>query len=153
MRLGIWVPIYRRTLPIPHNLSRSFGLSEGSQLHLAPSPDRVASDRTDPHTLSAEIIVSPVPIQSWRSACRLSVRLRNKPGALACATKFLKEQRINILITEACATYQQRAHWDAICDIAQNRDFEALRSRSRESYEQAMGLFLERLTLELHGFI
>ncbi len=27
------------------------------------------------------------------------------------------EERINILLTEACATYGDRAHWDAICDL------------------------------------
>src|SRR5438046_1892924 len=66
-----------------------------------------------------EVVGSPVPIQLWKTVCRLSVRLHDRPGALAAATQFLRQQKINILLSECCSTYQSRAHWDALCDVGQ----------------------------------
>jgi len=115
----------------------AFGLFEGSQLHLSRIDD-VDSQRMH----GAEIIVSPVPFESWRSACRLSVRLSDSPGALATASAFLSRKRMNIMLSECCSTYQTRAHWDAICDIANVDGFSNLKSTPRHQYEEAMKTLL-----------
>src|ERR1044071_1094690 len=121
MRIGKWVPIYKRMLPIPRRLSMAFGLHEGSELNIA----RVV-DVDTPLTFGCELIVSPIPIQCWLSACRLGIRLTDLPYALATATEFLRNEQINILLGECCSTYQRSAHWDAICDIALTPGFAAL---------------------------
>src|SRR5947209_5961541 len=137
MRIGKWVPIYRRLLPIPRRLSMAFGLFEGSQLYLS----RI-DDLDSPRKHGSEIIVSPVPFESWPSACRLSVRLSDTPGALAIATAFLRKKQINIMLSECCSTYQTRAHWDAICDVANVDGFSNLRILQRHQYDEAMQDFL-----------
>jgi hypothetical protein len=133
MRVGKWVPTYKNIIPIPRKLALAFGLIEGSELHLAP-----IVETGDTHKRGCEVIVSPVPIKYWRSVCRLSVRLKDRPHALAVATDFLREHRINILLSETCGTYQQRAHWDAICDLSESPFYSELRSQNRNDYEEAI---------------
>lgn len=142
MRLGKWIRVFERTVPIPPAFSSSFGLRAGSQLHLAPiQPDVSTGD--------AEIIVSPVPARSWQSVCRLSVRLHDRPYALAKAMAFLRDRRISILLTEAAATFQERAHWDVVCDLQSCPAFESVRGQSAETYEKAMESMLGELTRDL----
>ena len=140
MRVGKWQKIYRNVVPLPQTLSTAFGLSNGSQLHLAP-----LKLTADPNIIDAEIVVSPVPVESWVSSCKLSVRLQHCPKALSVATKFLKKNNINILLTEACATYKERAHWDAICDIKLNADFDNVPTGNRDSYAIKMNELLTDL--------
>ncbi len=147
MRIGKWQKIYQNVIPLPETLSTAFGLNDGSQLHLAPIKSQ------DQHIRDAEIVVSPVPYDSWRSACRLSVRLQHKPKSLSVATKFLREQNINILLTEACATYQERAHWDAICDINLVNGFEKLSSIDRNTYQKELVAFLDHLNAQFLHYI
>jgi hypothetical protein len=143
MRIGKWVPLFKRMLPIPRRLSMAFGLYEGSELHLARITD---SDTTSTHR--CELIVSPIPTQAWPSACRLSVRLSDHPHALATATSFLRRERINILLSECCVTYQQRAHWDAICDMGLASGFNALDGMDRLNFaagmEGLLGIFTKK---------
>lgn len=141
MRIGKWVRVYGDRLPIPQRMSMAFGLFENSELHLVPLIDHGNRQKHE-----CELMISPVPIRSWRSVCRLSVRLRDLPGALAVATQFLKEQRINILLSECCSTYQERAHFDAICDLGQMKEYGELAGIPREEFELRMRDFLERLT-------
>jgi hypothetical protein len=148
MRIGKWVPLYKRMLPIPQRLATSFGLTEGSELYLAPIMD---SDQR--HHFGCEVMVSPVPIQSWRSVCRLSVRLQDRPRALATATSFLRQERVNILLSETCSTYQRRAHWDALCDLSETPGFSQLNKIERPLYEAAMEKFLNVLTSNFHKFM
>lgn len=148
MRIGKWVPLYRRTVPIPRRLSMAFGLYEGSELYVAPLRD-LDSERRH----GFEVLVSPVPVQLWKSICRLSVRIKDRPGALAKATQFLREQRINILLSECCSTYQQRAHWDAICDIAQTPAMTVLDGCPRDRYESTMQKLLDVLTAKFSEFM
>jgi hypothetical protein len=119
----------------------AFGLHEGSELNIA----RVV-DVDTPLTFGCELIVSPIPIQCWLSACRLGIRLTDLPYALATATEFLRNEQINILLGECCSTYQRSAHWDAICDIALTPGFAALRDVRQRDYSQAMRRFLDTLT-------
>lgn len=148
MRIGEWVPVYKQWLPIPRRMAMAFALQNGSELYLA----RV-SDTETPHRQPYEMIVSPVPAESWLSVCRLSVRLNDEPKALATATQFLRNKRINILLTECCTTYQNRAHWDAICDLGETEGFAAIRQQAtRAVYESTMEDFLEGLTGELKTF-
>ena len=148
MRMGKWVPLYRRTVPIPRRLSMAFGLYEGSELYVAPLRDH---DTERKHGF--EVLVSPVPIELWRSICRLSIRIKDRPGALAKATQFLRDQRINILLSECCSTYQQRAHWDAVCDIAQTPEMAVLEGCGRDQYEGTMQKLLDVLTAKFSQFM
>src|ERR1051326_7759341 len=132
MRIGRWVPVYKRLLPIPRRLAMAFGLYEGSQLYVS----RITDPNDATRRYGCELIVSPVPFESWASACRLSVRLNDTPRALATATKFLRERQVNIMLSECCSTYQYRAHWDAICDIARVPDFARLADVQRENYDE-----------------
>lgn len=147
MRIGKWVPIYKRLLPIPRRLSMAFGLFEGSQLSLS----RI-DDLESPRKHGAEIIVSSVPFASWRSACRLSVRLSDSPGALATASAFLRKKRMNILLSECCSTYQTRAHWDAICDMASVDGFSSLDDVPRHQFDEAMQAFLRLIETEFKTY-
>lgn len=148
MRIGKWVPLYRRTVPIPRRLSMAFGLYEGSELYVAPLRDL---DTERKHGF--EVLVSPVPVQLWKSVCRLSIRIKDRSGALAKATQFLREQRINILLSECCSTYQQRAHWDAVCDIAQTSGMAVLDGCGRKNYESTMQKVLDVLTAKYSQFM
>jgi hypothetical protein len=87
-------------------------------LYLAPMVTGRRSRNDD-----AQIIITPIPPTSWKSVCRLSVRLHDKPKALAKALRFLREREITILLTEAAATFQERAHWDAICDLTSYKGY------------------------------
>lgn len=147
MRIGKWVPIYKRLLPIPRRLSMAFGLFEGSQLYLS----RI-DDLESPRKHGSEIIVSSVPFDSWPSACRLSVRLSDAPGALATATAFLRKKRMNIMLSECCSTYQTRAHWDAICDLSHVDGFSGLFSIPRHQYDEAMKAFLSLIETEFRTY-
>ena len=118
MRIGKWVSIFGDALPVPRRMSMALGLFEKSELHLV-----TLLDHGDKQKHECEIIISPVPIRSWRSVCRVTVRLLDQPGALSAATEFLKEERINVLLSECCSTYQGRAHFDAICDLGQMKDY------------------------------
>jgi hypothetical protein len=142
--LGKWIRIFHSTVPIPITFSASFGLREGSRLHLAP----IVVGRPDKGG-DAEVIISPIPTASWRSVCRLSVRLHDTPHALATAAAFLRERGINVLLTEAAATFQERAHWDAVCDLAAHPGFAPLRNLQYESYEPRMRELLANLSTEL----
>jgi hypothetical protein len=119
----------------------AFGLFENSELHLVP-----LLDHGDRQKHECEMIISPVPIRSWRSVCRVTVRLRDDPGALAVATEFLRQERINILLSECCSTYQGRAHFDAICDIGQMKEYDELVAAQRDEFEFEMTQLLGRLT-------
>lgn len=141
MRIGEWVPVYKRLLPIPQRLSMAFGLHDGSELNVA----RIA-DADTRYAHGCELIVSPIPTSSWPSVCRLSVRLSDKSHALAVATEFLRREQINILLSECCSTYQQRAHWDAICDIHLVNEFSTLVDVPRNEYESRMQSVTEILT-------
>jgi hypothetical protein len=148
MRVGKWVPLYKRMLPIPQRLAMAFGLTEGSELYLAP-----IVDEAEKHKFGCEVMVSPVPTMNWKSVCRLSVRLKDRPHALATATSFLREKRINILLSETSTTYQQRAHWDAICDLSEAPDYSQLRAFNRDSYGEAMENFLSNLSINFQEWI
>lgn len=148
MRIGEWVQLYKHWLPIPQRMIMAFGLQERSQLYLARVVEGASSTR-----FGCEIIVSPVPSEAWPSVCRLSVRLNDVPRALAVATRFLREKRINILLTESCSTYQGRAHWDAICDLAEAFDFAEVRKEQRTKYEKRMGKFLDTLSDAFDDFV
>lgn len=128
-------------------MSMAFGLFENSELHLVP-----LLDHGDKQKHECEIIISPVPIRSWRSVCRVTVRLLDQPGALSAATEFLKEERINVLLSECCSTYQGRAHFDAICDLGQMKDYGELLLVGRDEFEVEMSKFLERLTTRFEKF-
>jgi hypothetical protein len=146
MRVGTWVPVYNSMVPIPERLAVSFGLDEGSQLHLATFSGNLAPKRHD-----VELIVSPVPVPLWRKVCRLSVRLEDKPHALELATRFVADKKINILLTESCATYRERAHWDAICDISLCEG--APRETSYpETFAREMTEFLAQLSSDFEDF-
>jgi hypothetical protein len=126
----------------------AFGLYEGSELYVAPLRD-IDTERKH----GFEVLVSPVPVQLWKTICRLSIRIKDRPGALATATEFLRHQRINILLSECCSTYQRRAHWDAICDIAQTPGADVLDGCPREQYEHAMQNLLDVLTGKFSHFM
>ena len=143
MRVGKWVPIYGQILPVPRRIAMAFGLYEKSELHVA-----LIRDQEKPHRMGAELIVSPIPVASWRSACRLSLRLSDEPLSLAKAAAFLRERRINILLSECCNTYQHRAHWDAICDVQHATGYAELSDVTRADYETAFRRFLDELTAE-----
>lgn len=148
MRLGKWIRIFNNIVPIPLTFSAAFGLRQGSVLHIAAMPSDVIKTDSD-----AEIIISPIPLSSWRSVCRLSVRLSDLPGALAKASEFLRKNKINVLLTEAAATFQERAHWDAVCDLTDYPDFIKIRNiKNYESYEKEMKNLLDDLTRKLHTF-
>lgn len=148
MRVGEWVPVFKRTLPIPQRLGMAFGLHEGSELNVV----RFSDDET--HRIhGCELIVSPIPPQSWKSVCRLSLRLADKPRALAIATKFLRDQQINILLSECCSTYQQRAHWDAICDLSLVKGFASISDVGRGDYANSMQQFLDTLHVKYMSFM
>ncbi len=148
MRVGKWVPLYKRMLPIPQRLALAFGLTEGSELYLAP-----IVDEAEKHKFGCEVMVSPVPIQNWRSVCRLSVRLKDRPHALATATGFLRKKRINILLSETSTTYQQRAHWDGICDLSEALGYTELQDFNRDSYGEGMENFLNNLSSHFQVWI
>jgi hypothetical protein len=150
MRIGKWAPTYRNIVPIPRMLALAFGLIEGSELHLAPITE---TSTAEAYKHGCEVIVSPVPIKYWQSACRLSVRLRDRPHALAVATDFLRENKINILVSESCSTYQQRAHWDAICDLSESQLYTELRGQKREDYAEAIEIQLNKITKVLENWI
>jgi hypothetical protein len=147
VRIGKWVQIYKNTFPIPRRLSMAFGLYDTSQLHLARLPDEDTRRK-----FGIEVLVSPVPFSAWRSACRLSVRLNDKHGALATATEFLKKKRINIMLCECCSTYQLRAHWDAICDISQADGYQDIDTTDRVRYEAEMAKYLDSLAAQFGEF-
>jgi hypothetical protein len=142
MRVGTWVPVYKTIVPIPVRFAVAFGLREGSQLYIGPL-DR--GDEVKIHGI--ELLVSPVPPRLWKSVCRLSVRLHDVPGALAIATRFLVDRQINILLTESCVTYHERAHWDAICDLSTCPGYPGAQGR-RESYADALQGFLTDLSTD-----
>lgn len=148
MRVGKWVPLYKRKLPVPQRLAMAFGLAEGSILHLVP-----ITDEEDRHRHGFEIIVSPVPPSSWRSVCRLSVRLQDRPKALAIATGFLAKKRINILFSESASTITHRAHWDAVCDLSAMPAFSELANLPGEHYPRRMDLLLHQLSAELEEYM
>lgn len=148
MRIGEWVPVFKRTLPIPQRLGMAFGLHEGSELNVV----RISDDETY-RTHGCELMVSPIPVPSWRSVCRLSLRLADKPRSLAVATEFLRERRVNILLSECCSTYQQRAHWDAICDLSLVDGFDSIRDVGRGDYAGSMQKFLDILTTGFSSFM
>jgi hypothetical protein len=147
MRIGKWVRVYQQLLPVPRRMSMSFGLFENSELHIVPLKDTSKGQQHE-----CELIISPVPLRSWRSVCRLSVRLHDRPQALAKATGFLREQKINILLSECCSTYQGRAHWDAICDLTQTPNFGKIAKTSRNQFETVMNEFLTDLTRKFQTF-
>ncbi len=149
MRLGRWVKIYNRVIPVPAPLSTAFGISQGSQLHIAPFRSTPAGEEFS----SAELLLTPIPPTAWKSAVRLSFRLRQTPGALRIATQFLRDLRINILITEACLTYKGRAHWDALCDLSYCKGFDALLNVDHANYERRVEAFLEGLNAQVDEFI
>ncbi|HEX4960276.1 MAG TPA: hypothetical protein VF173_05520 [Thermoanaerobaculia bacterium] len=72
---------------------------------------------------------------------------------MALATAFLREKRINIIITEACVTYRDRAHWDAVCDVSQAEGFSSLRETDHHNYEMRMRTFLKGLTKDFRTYI
>ena len=147
MRIGKWAPLYNRMLSIPRQLATSFGFNEGSELYFVP-----LGDATTDRKHGCEIMVSPIPVSSWPSVCRLSVRLHDRPGALKKATRFLRANHINILLGECCSTYQQRAHWDAICDLCYTSDYDELSTTKREDFGKAMQRLLERWTAKFEAF-
>lgn len=148
MRVARWVPLYRCIVPIPLRLALSFGLAENSELHLAP-----ITDSGQKHRFGCEVMVSPIPFQSWRRVCRLSIRLKDQPKALATATGFLRQKRINVLLCEACSTYQERFHMDAVCDLSLTPGFSENMSLRRESYEKTMEDFLASLNQSLNDYM
>jgi hypothetical protein len=148
MRIGEWVPVFKRTLPIPQRLSMAFGLHEGSELNVV----RIL-DADTYRTHGCELIVSPIPIPTWRSVCRLSLRLADKPHALAEATRFVREQQINILLSECCSTYQKRAHWDAICDLSLVNGFASLQDVGRADYGRSVQRFVDILGDKFMAFM
>ncbi|HKO56019.1 MAG TPA: hypothetical protein VJ276_09080 [Thermoanaerobaculia bacterium] len=148
MRVGKWVQLYNNWIPIPRRLAMAFGLTEGSALHLVP-----LIDQEEEHKYGFDIMVSPVPPASWRSVCRLSVRLLDVPKALAVATEFLSTQRINILFSESASTIDRRAHWDAICDLRYMPAFAAIAGLSKDAFPPRMKDLLKTLSRDLEGFM
>jgi hypothetical protein len=109
----------------------------------------------DAHTdqkYGCEIIVSPVPFESWRSAVRLSVRLKDRPQSLAVATGYIRTKQMNIIVSECCSTYEDRAHWDAICDVARVPGFELLKGVQRSGYDEAMRSLLTIIENDFKAF-
>jgi hypothetical protein len=147
MRIGKWVPLYNRMLPIPRRMAMSFGLNEGSELYFVP----LGNADTD-RKFGCEIMISPIPVDSWRSVCRLSVRLHDRPGTLKKATRFLRRNDVNVLLSECCSTYQQRAHWDAICDLKYTPDYERLSKATRDDFGKEMQRILDRWTERFEAF-
>jgi len=147
MRLGKLVPIYKNIVPIPRTLSTAFGLLESSELNIALVKQEYKSNHT-----GAEIVISPVPVSSWKSVAHLSVRLNNSPRALAKATEFLSQHSLDILLTEACVTFGNRAHWDAICDVSRHPDYGCICSNPPPQYEKQMTDFLNKMTESLESF-
>jgi hypothetical protein len=142
------VPIFKERLPIPRRLNMAFGLYEGSEVNVA----RIL-DKDTQRTFASELIVSPIPTQFWNSVCRLSLRVADRPGALCVATGFLRDRRINILLSECASSFAQRAHWDAICDLSLTAGFETMAGIPREDYSQKMQEYLDTLTAEFAAFM
>ena len=120
---------------------------EFSELNIALVKKEHQSDR-----IGAEIVISPVPVSSWKSVAHLSVRLKNRPRALAKATEFLSEHKLDILLTEACVTFGDRAHWDAICDVSRHPDYNSACGYPPPQYEKKMTDFLSKMTKSLESF-
>ena len=144
VRLGKWVRIFSNTVPVPIAFTASFGIREGGRLYLAPMVTGRKNKNED-----AQVIITPIPPSSWRSVCRLSIRLHDKPKALAKALKFLREREINVLLTEAAATFQERAHWDAICDLISYKEYANAGELSFEAYQSQMRKIVLALDAEL----
>jgi hypothetical protein len=144
MRLGKWVRIFSNTVPVPIAFSASFGIREGGRLYLAPMVTGKGSISND-----AQVIITPIPPSSWKSVCRLSVRLHDRPKALAKALRFLREREINILLTEAAATFQERAHWDAICDLTAYKEYANTGELPFEAYQVRMREIVSALDTDL----
>jgi hypothetical protein len=66
MRIGEWVPVFKRTLPIPQRLGMAFGLHEGSELNVV----KIADDETH-RTHGCELIVSPIPANDVSFQCHM----------------------------------------------------------------------------------
>jgi len=146
MRVAAWVPIYKDMIPIPERFAVAFGLIDGAELHVAPL-EKTSADSRHP-----EMIVSPVPVRCWKSVCYLSVRLRDVPGALEIAARFMSQQKINVLLSESCGTSQGRARWDAICDLSRYDGFGSIEGTERSHFGRAMRNLLKLLTEQLRAF-
>jgi hypothetical protein len=144
MRLGKWVRIFSNIVPVPIAFSASFGIREGGRLYLAPMVTGRRSGNDD-----AQIIITPIPPASWKSVCKLSVRLHDKPKALAKALRFLRERDISILLTEAAATFQERAHWDAVCDLTSYKGYANTNELPFEAYQAQMREIVSNLNADL----
>lgn len=168
MRLGKWIRIFNQIVPIPANFSSSFGLVNGSMLHFAmvkpPVPITSPSGAATPNIAESnknikpyvEIIISTIPRDMWGTVCSLSVRMKDQPGALAIATKFLRDNKISIILSEAAGTFGGRAHWDCVCDLTHCEFFTKAKIKPDDDYlkkREKMKGVVDRLSIEFKKWV
>lgn len=147
MKIGRWVPVYQRLVPIPRSIDIGLGLFEDSELHIA-----VIEGKTAPE-YRADLVLSPVPAHVWRSACRLAADLPDTVPALLAVMRFLREQRVDVLSSEYTKTLSNRARFAAVCDISRIAEYERLAATPREEFTEAMWIILSRLTSALEEYL
>jgi hypothetical protein len=144
MRIGRWVPVYQRLVPIPRSIDMGLNLFENAELHLAV----VDNDTITEHR--ADLLLSPVPARLWRSVCRLFVRIPESIPSLTMVTRFLREQRVDVLFSEYSRTLNNEARFGAICDISRTVEYEPLAAIPRSDFAETVSVILDRLTSNLN---
>lgn len=62
------------------------------------------------------LLVSPIHPSVWPYLLRLEIKLRDKPGTMATATKFLVDSQINIQFAECAISGHHHATWNVVAE-------------------------------------
>lgn len=64
-----------------------------------------------------DLLATPVPPSMWPFVVRINLRLRNRPGAIAAASKFLMRENVNILFSEVTRSGHHHAAANILAEI------------------------------------
>ena len=62
------------------------------------------------------LLISPIHPSVWPFLLRMEIKLRDKPGQMAIATKFLVDSQINIQFAESAISGHHHATWNVVAE-------------------------------------
>lgn len=120
-------------ISIPFYHRGSLSLKKGTEIHFCIIP----KTNNDNASSMVEMVVSTIEFDYWKSALRINGTFYDMPGIIYKIMRILKEENINILLSESCSMQNRKYHQVEII-VDGGSDF------IKEKYQHERLNFLER---------
>lgn len=124
MIFGDRLIITKKGIYVNNETLATIGIQPGDKINLLPFRTFEYRKKEPGSQIRTDLLITPIPPEKWPFVIRFVLRLRNLPGNLLNALKFLKKNNINIIFEEC----SHSGHHHSVLNIlAEIKELEAIK--------------------------